>query len=110
MFTTDAAKWAAIDRRDPAADGKFVYAVRTTGVYCRPSCRSRKPNRSNVLFFDDAKTAARAGFRACKRCAGVAPLLPEPVRRACRLIETSNGLPTLAELAKAIGTSAVHLH
>lgn len=60
-------KWAAVVARDPAADGKFVYAVRTTGVYCRPSCPSR-PLRKNVEFHATARDAERAGFRPCKRC------------------------------------------
>jgi len=60
-------RWAAVCRRDARAEG-FVYAVRTTGVYCRPGCPSRLPRRENVRFFDGAAEAAWAGFRACKRC------------------------------------------
>lgn len=67
-FAGDEARWDAVRRRDAAADGAFLYAVRTTGVYCRPSCAARLPNRDNVCFFDDADEAERAGFRPCKRC------------------------------------------
>ncbi|MGQ9368538.1 Ada metal-binding domain-containing protein [Azospirillum sp. ST 5-10] len=63
----DSAMWAAVARRDAAADGRFVYAVRTTGVYCRPSCAAR-PRRENVRFHPTAAAAAAAGFRPCKRC------------------------------------------
>lgn len=60
--------WAAVQDCDRAYDGVFVYAVRTTGVFCRPSCKSRKPHRENVLFFPSSAEAIRAGFRPCKRC------------------------------------------
>jgi AraC family transcriptional regulator, regulatory protein of adaptative response / methylated-DNA-[protein]-cysteine methyltransferase len=63
----DAQCWEAVRRRDPAADGTFVYAVRTTGVYRRPSCAAR-PLRENVCFHPTATAAEAAGFRACKRC------------------------------------------
>lgn len=60
--------WAAFLARDPRWDGRFVTAVRTTGIFCRPTCTCRKPLRRNVRFFRDAAAAARAGFRPCKRC------------------------------------------
>lgn len=66
-FATEEARWAALVRRDPAADGAFVYAVRTTGVYCRPSCAAR-PRRENVRFLTGPEEAMRAGFRPCRRC------------------------------------------
>lgn len=62
------ARWAAVLRRDPAMDGRFVTAVKTTGIYCRPSCPARHPKRRNVSFFDDPTAAEAAGYRACKRC------------------------------------------
>src|SRR5215467_10763688 len=65
---TDTEAWSAVTRRDGAYDGTFVYAVRTTGVYCRPSCASRQPKRENVRFYRDMEEAEAAGFRACKRC------------------------------------------
>jgi AraC family transcriptional regulator of adaptative response/methylated-DNA-[protein]-cysteine methyltransferase len=60
-------RWQAVLARDPSADGRFVYAVRTTGIYCRPSCAAR-PKPANVGFYADAAAAEAAGFRACKRC------------------------------------------
>lgn len=68
MDGTDVDKWAALARRDPAADGRFVYAVRTTGVYCRPSCPARPARRENVRFHATCAEAEAAGFRPCKRC------------------------------------------
>ncbi len=66
--SNDDARWQAVQRRDRAADGSFFYAVRTTGVYCRPSCAGRLPLRKNVEFHASCAEAERAGFRACKRC------------------------------------------
>lgn len=66
-FSSEEEKWAALQRRDRAADGVFVFSVITTGVYCRPSCSGR-PLRRNVRFHDSNAAAARAGFRPCKRC------------------------------------------
>ncbi len=65
---TEAEKWQAVAGNDKSADGVFFYAVRSTGIFCRPSCPSRLPARENVTFFDSAEQAARAGFRPCKRC------------------------------------------
>jgi AraC family transcriptional regulator, regulatory protein of adaptative response / methylated-DNA-[protein]-cysteine methyltransferase len=61
-------RWAAVVARNPRFDGKFVHAVRTTGVYCRPTCPSRRAKPANVAFYDTCDDAARTGFRACKRC------------------------------------------
>src|SRR5262245_34925403 len=61
-------RWAAVAGRDAAQDGRFVYAVATTGVYCKPTCASRRPLRRNVRFFATPAEAELAGFRACKRC------------------------------------------
>ena len=66
-FSTDDARWEAALRRDPAADGRYFIAVRTTGIYCRPICPAR-PLRKNVVFYDNAEEALAAGYRACKRC------------------------------------------
>ncbi|MFO0798386.1 MAG: bifunctional DNA-binding transcriptional regulator/O6-methylguanine-DNA methyltransferase Ada [Gemmataceae bacterium] len=106
---TDDDRWAALVRRDPALDGAFVYSVRTTGVYCRPSCPARRPNRDNVRFHDTAAAAERAGFRACKRCgptAGHGAVVAE----ACRLIAAAAAPPDLAALADAAGLSRFHFH
>ena len=86
----DELRWEAVMARDAAADGAFVYAVRTTGIYCRPSCPSRKPRRQSVAFYAGPDAAEIAGFRECRRCrprAGVpAPAGLEHVRRACAFI------------------------
>jgi methylphosphotriester-DNA--protein-cysteine methyltransferase len=68
MFETDETKWAAVRSRDPTADGVFVFAVRTTHIYCRPTCSARLARRANVSFFDSSRSAEAHNFRACKRC------------------------------------------
>ncbi|MEZ5668458.1 MAG: bifunctional DNA-binding transcriptional regulator/O6-methylguanine-DNA methyltransferase Ada [Alphaproteobacteria bacterium] len=113
-FADDPSRWAAVSSRDARADGAFVYSVRTTGVYCRPSCASRPARRENVAFHDDCAAAERAGFRPCKRCrpneAPRAARDAAAVARACRLIEASEELPNLAEMAAAAGMSRFHFH
>jgi AraC family transcriptional regulator of adaptative response/methylated-DNA-[protein]-cysteine methyltransferase len=113
-FTSDADRWAAVMRRDGRADGAFFYSVRTTGVYCRPSCAARQARRENVHFHATSAEAEAAGFRPCKRCRpdgqGLAALRTEAVARACRLIETSDELPSLDALADAAGLSRFHFH
>jgi len=110
----DAERWAAVLRRDPQADGKFIYSVRTTGVYCRPSCPSRHALRENVSFHESSAAAEQAGFRPCKRCrpneAGLDVKHAAAVAKACRLIETADELPDLASLAHAAGMSPFHFH
>src|SRR5207237_4548520 len=100
--TTNDPRWAALVARDPAADGTFYYSVKTTGVYCRPSCAARPARRENVAFHATAAAAERAGFRACKRCKPDQPPLAErqaaQVAALCRLIERSDHPPTLDEL------------
>lgn len=107
-------RWAAVVARDPAADGKFFYSVKTTGVYCRPSCAARTANPENVTFHRTAADAERAGFRPCKRCkpdqAPRAEQHAAMVAELCRFIESAERLPTLGELAKRSGLSAYHLH
>jgi AraC family transcriptional regulator of adaptative response/methylated-DNA-[protein]-cysteine methyltransferase len=107
-------RWAKILSRDPAADGLFVYSVRTTGIYCRPSCAARRPNPENVRFHDTVADAEAAGFRPCLRCA---PGRPSRARQqadliadACRAIETAETPPALAVLAKGAGLSPHHFH
>src|SRR4051812_38215493 len=106
--------WAAVMGRDAAADGTFYYAVRTTGVYCRPSCASRAARRENVEFHPTCEAAERAGFRACKRCkpnaAGLAEQHAAAVERACRMIDQAESVPALDELATAAGMSRFHFH
>ncbi len=110
----DDARWSAVLRRDAGADGKFYFAVKTTGVYCRPSCASRRPRRENVRFFCSSEEAERAGFRACKRCQPNGPSLAElyahKVAAACRAIESAEEPPTLNALAKSAGFSRFHFH
>ncbi|MCC5883595.1 MAG: bifunctional DNA-binding transcriptional regulator/O6-methylguanine-DNA methyltransferase Ada [Halomonas sp.] len=113
-FDSDEAKWAAVLSRDSTADGAFVYAVRTTGIYCRPTCPSRRPRRENAEFHADGPAAERAGYRPCQRCrpqeTSLAQRHAESVARACRLIETSDELPSLDELAHEAGLSRFHFH
>jgi AraC family transcriptional regulator of adaptative response/methylated-DNA-[protein]-cysteine methyltransferase len=109
----DATYWQAVQDRDPQADGTFVYAVRSTGIYCRPSCASRRPNREQVAFFPLPEAAEQAGFRACKRCTPQEAGTPDPqvalVRRACRYIEAAaDGPLTLAALGDHLGLSPAH--
>ena len=106
-------QWEAVLKRDAKADGRFVYAVRTTGIYCRPSCPSRKPRKNNVLIFEFPEIAEARGFRPCLRCApqhaGYDPRL-ERVRNAVRYIEAhADENPTLAVLGEAVGASPHHL-
>src|SRR5258706_15722812 len=110
----DAARWNAVVAHDRTSDGLFVYAVRSTGVYCRPSCPSRRPRRDRVAFFDAPAAARAAGFRACKRCkpdAVVAAADPwvEKIRRACVYLANVEGHPALATLAARLGGSPYHL-
>ncbi len=109
----DETRWAAVVDRDRTADTGWVYGVRTTGVYCRPSCPSRRPNRENVAFFDTPTEAEAAGLRACLRCRPDRADAPDPgaelVAAACRILESSTTVPTLDELAAATGVSRFHL-
>lgn len=111
-YASDADRWRAVAERDPLADGAFVYAVPTTGIYCRPHCASRRPRRENVRFFDTGAQAEDAGFRPCRRCAPDAEAAPdraaEAVVRACGLIETAERHLSLRELAAAVGMSPAH--
>jgi len=114
QLENDAAKWRAVQARDRTADGQFVYSVKTTGVYCRPSCGARLANRANVRFYATPRDAERAGFRACKRCRPNAESIGHEqaavVATACRLIERSPSAPGLEALAKSAGKSASQFH
>lgn len=113
-YTGDQARWQAVENRDAGADGAFVFAVITTGVFCRPSCRARRPLRDNVRFYPDAADAQAAGFRPCKRCQP--DKAPPPQQRAmliaaaCRLMEKSDAPLTLAALAQNAAMSPYHFH
>ena len=107
-------RWSAVVTRDPQADGKFFYSVRTTGVYCRPSCGARSARPENIEFHATAADAERAGFRPCKRCKpdqlSLAEQHAETIAELCRLIENADQAPTLEHLANRAGLSAFHLH
>ena len=111
-FLTDEARWAALERRDRAADGRFVYSVRTTGVYCRPTCGARRPRRENVRFHEACSDAERAGFRPCRRCrphdASPEIRLAAAVSEACRFIEESPRIPSVKTLAERARMSGSH--
>ncbi len=103
-------RWRAVLARDRRYDGAFVYAVRSTGIYCRPSCASRKPRRVQVAFFPVPEAAERAGFRACRRCDPGAASPADPriplVRSVCRLIDTRPEAPaSLATLSASAATT-----
>ncbi len=113
----DDVRFAAVVARDASVDGSFFYAVRTTGVVCRPSCGARTPKRENVSFFTSVDAAIVAGFRPCKRCRPDQPadeLAREVVTAVCRLIDDAitrdRPAPTLDALAGKIGYSPFHLH
>ncbi|WP_437305163.1 bifunctional DNA-binding transcriptional regulator/O6-methylguanine-DNA methyltransferase Ada [Sorangium sp. So ce388] len=107
-------RWAAVVARDASVDGKFFYSVKTTGVYCRPSCGARPARPENVGFHPTAAAAERAGFRPCMRCKPDQPPLAErqaaQVAALCRLIEGSAEVPSLEELARHAGLSIFHTH
>ncbi|CNI13091.1 bifunctional DNA-binding transcriptional regulator/O6-methylguanine-DNA methyltransferase Ada [Yersinia pekkanenii] len=107
-------RWAAIINRDKTADGQFVYAVKTTGVYCRPSCPSRQAKAEHIEFFADNDTAELAGYRPCKRCRPTelsqARQHAEKISQACRLIEQAETPLKLSELAAKLNLSAFYFH
>lgn len=105
-------RWDAVARRDRSADGQFVYAVRSTGIFCRPSCPSRRPRRDRVEFFETPVDARTAGFRPCRRChpegGGGRPLIERALAAWTRLSKAEEPV-TLARLAAAVGASPFHL-
>lgn len=113
-YATDDDRWAAVQERDAQADSHFVYAVRTTGVYCRPSSSARLPKRENVEFFDTPEAAEAAGYRPSRRSQGdqtaAANERAAVVAQACRLIEASETPPNLDDLASKVGMSPFHFH
>ncbi|MEW5874249.1 MAG: bifunctional DNA-binding transcriptional regulator/O6-methylguanine-DNA methyltransferase Ada [Candidatus Zixiibacteriota bacterium] len=113
-FGTDTARWEAVEQRDPAADGQFVYAVASTGIFCRPTCPSRRPKRDRVVFFDTTTEARRAGYRACARCNpegdSSAARQSRLIEEACAMIRGSERMLSLADLARQAGLSESHFH
>jgi AraC family transcriptional regulator of adaptative response/methylated-DNA-[protein]-cysteine methyltransferase len=112
--TVNDPRWASVVTRDPEADGKFYYTVKTTGVYCRPTCAARPARPENVSFYPTREEAEKAGFRPCKRCQPNRPSLVEryaaKVTQACRIIEELESAPSLEALAKQVGMSDYHFH
>ncbi len=114
LAAADDTRWSAVLGHARGADGAFVYAVRSTGVYCRPSCPSRRPRRDRVAFFETPADAREAGFRPCKRCTpDRVELAADPwidkIRRACVYLSNVEGHPSLATLAARLGGSPYHL-
>lgn len=115
-FADDAQKWAAVSTRDPAADGAFVYCVKTTKIFCRPTCKARLARRSNVEFFVAATEAERAGYRACKRCRPeLAQFTPQAdkIEEVCAMLRRrpkDAPLPQLERMARCAGLTKHHFH
>lgn len=105
-----ATAWRAVEERDRSFDGRFVYAVRSTGVFCKPSCPSRRALRANVEFFSTTADAERAGFRACRRCRPTSGSAHPAIDRAMRYLDAHpDHVVPLEELALHVGLSASHL-
>lgn len=115
VWVTDEEKlWQAVQARDNHFDGTFVFGVRSTGIYCRPSCPSRRPRREQVVFFQQSIAAEQAGFRSCRRCHPQKTVLNDPqmeaIQRTCRYIENHLEDPlTLEILSAQAGLSPYHL-
>src|SRR5580698_4976856 len=111
--TTNDPRWPLLVARDKKSDGRFFYSVKTTGVYCRPSCAARLARPENICFFTTTATAEKAGFRACKRCKPTGLSLTEAntakIENVCRLIERSEETPSLENLAQYAEMSVFHL-
>ncbi len=107
-------RWRAVLARDSAADGQFVYCVKTTGIYCRPSCPARRAKPENICFYQSSAEAEKAGFRACRRCQpdqiGRAEAQAACVTKICRIIDAADGTPSLDVLSRAAGMSRFHFH
>jgi AraC family transcriptional regulator, regulatory protein of adaptative response / methylated-DNA-[protein]-cysteine methyltransferase len=107
-------RWALLLAKDKNSDGRFFYSVKTTGVYCRPSCGARPPRPENVRFYATTDEAEAAGFRPCKRCrpAGLSLTARNSAKiaKACRILKNAGQPVALESLAKAVGMSAFHFH
>jgi len=115
LSTEQDPRWQAVLQKDACFDGAFVYSVASTGVYCRPSCAARRPLPINVRFHADGEAARKAGFRPCKRChpddqTSPAQRQAELIGQVCRMIEQAEELPSLEQMAEAVGLSAWHFH
>lgn len=111
---TDVEKWQALATRDHTADDIFYFSVKTTGIYCRPSCSARPARRENIAFHATCADAEQAGFRPCKRCRPNETTLfkrhIKTIQQVCEIIEHSEEPPTLSELAKSVGMSRYYFH
>src|SRR5205807_161339 len=112
--TQEDTSWTAVLNRDTRLDGALYYAVKSTGIYCKPSCPSRRPRREQVSFFADPAAAEEAGFRACQRCHprdvnGVPPQAKLVKRISDYIEENLDGTITLRTIAAALGGSPYHL-
>ena len=107
-------RWQAFCARDPAFDGRFFVAVRSTGIYCRPSCPARRPSPENVVFYATGTEASAAGFRACRKCHPDRPeqwrLNAAVVTEICRELEMTETIPSLDQIARKAGFSPYHFH
>lgn len=109
-YLTNVRRWQAVLDRDSAADGHFLYAVRTTGIYCRPTCPSKRPKRENVAFYLSSQQAEEAGYRACRRCRPDAVSLQQQlVAQVQHMLETIEPEPSLSDLAETVKLSPSHL-
>lgn len=118
-YTTDAARWRALTMRDANANGHFIYSVKSTNIYCRPTCPGRLARRANVGFYATWREAEAAGFRACKRCKPNSVVVEDPqeraVKKACGLIEKAlkseeAGASRLQDLATKVGLTPRYFH
>ena len=109
MTISEESAWNAVEARDATLDGRFVFAVRSTGIYCRPSCPARRPRRENVSFFDAPAAAEEAGFRACLRCSPDARKVTLAERVRAAIDERIEDGVTLDELSAIVGVSPAHL-
>jgi len=111
---TDDDRWQAVLSRRQEADGQFLYAVKTTGIFCRPTCPSRRPRQKNVEYFPNCAAAEQAGYRPCQRCRPTAASADErqvvAIRKACALLDKTDEPLSLDQLAKAVGMSRSYFH
>ena len=113
-YNTDDRRWHAVVGREQSADGHFYYAVITTGIFCRPSCSAKLPNRENVEYFISSQDAQSSGYRPCRKCRPTETTVKEEAEqkiiKACRIIENSSTVPKLIDLAIALELSPYYFH
>lgn len=114
IFPTFESRWEALINKDPRAATAFLYCVKSTHIYCRPTCTARLARRKNVVFYDTVDEAEEAGFRPCKRCKPRLPLHETHhamIRQSCKILDESpDSLPALKDLAKSVGLTQWHFH